>query len=307
MAAKSTLFVGLKKMSIMTCAIVIGLSLVRCAPSNRENQSASPTPTSAARAKPPSDPSPRNLARGDGAAPDTSSEQPEHSKQTTASASPNPLESAHGDPGTGTGDTEPDPTKTSPSPDSAEESADPDSTTGPKVLYFTFDDGPSKQWTPQVLAILAKHGAKATFFQLGEAARWYPDLAADVRDAGHTIGNHTDTHPSLPSLSTAQMRTEIDRGVSSKCLRPPNGSVNPSVRSLAHDLGLNLVLWDVDPRDWSRPGVETIEKRVLDGAKAGRIILMHDGGGDRSQTVAALDPILTTLAEQGYVFRSLDC
>ncbi|WP_020576909.1 polysaccharide deacetylase family protein [Actinopolymorpha alba] len=176
-----------------------------------------------------------------------------------------------------------------------------------KVVYLTFDDGPSEKWTPQVLTILAKHKAKATFFQLGSESRRLPDLVRQVRAAGHTIGDHTDVHRNLTKLSSDRIREEIRRGPASRCLRPPYGAVNSRVRKVAAELKQQIVLWDGDTLDWRRPGASKITQRIVKHAQPGAIILMHDGGGNRSQTVAALDPALTKLAKKGYSFKALDC
>jgi peptidoglycan-N-acetylglucosamine deacetylase len=176
-----------------------------------------------------------------------------------------------------------------------------------KVLYLTFDDGPQVVWTPKVLAVLAKHHAKATFFVLGREVEAHPELVATIRSLGHHIGNHTWDHPMLTHLTDARVRQEISTDVQSKCFRPPYRDTNARVAAIAASYHLRQVLWDVDTNDWKKPGVGNIERTVLQGARPGTIILMHDGGGNRSQTVAALDRSLTTLAAQGYSFRSLSC
>ncbi|MGW1346695.1 polysaccharide deacetylase family protein [Kribbella sp. NPDC002412] len=176
-----------------------------------------------------------------------------------------------------------------------------------KVLYLTFDDGPQKEWTPKVLQVLAKHRAKATFFVLGREAAAHPDLLALTRAAGHRIGNHTWDHPMLTKLPAEKMRQEILTGVKSKCFRPPFRDTNAHVEAVAASNHQRQVLWDVDTLDWSKPGTAKIERAILQGARPGAIILMHDGGGDRSETVAALDRALTQLTRQGYTYRALPC
>jgi len=180
----------------------------------------------------------------------------------------------------------------------------------PKVLYLTFDDGPS-QYTQAVLDVLARHNAKATFFVLGRQANGRGDLLHAMYAAGHGVASHTYNHPSLPALSrgrfdaevadTAAVLGDLDHG----CLRPPYGAVSKAVRAEAAEDGYRLVLWTIDPRDWARPGAAAIAERVIGRAHDGGIVVMHDGGGDRSQTVAALDTILTQLAAQGYQFGAL--
>lgn len=176
-----------------------------------------------------------------------------------------------------------------------------------KVLYLTFDDGPQFEWTPKVLQILRKHQAHATFFVLGIQVAQFPELVALERAAGHHVGNHTWDHKTLTHLPDAKMRQEIASGVTSKCLRPPTGATNAKIEATAAALHQRQVLWDVDTEDWTKPGAAKIEHEILRGARPGAIILMHDGGGNRSQTVAALDSALTKLTKQGYTYQSLPC
>lgn len=178
---------------------------------------------------------------------------------------------------------------------------------GGKVLYLTFDDGPQPVWTPKVLSVLAKHHAKATFFVLGREVAAHPDLVETTRSLGHHIGNHTWDHPHLPKLSDARLREEISTGVKSKCFRPPFRETDAHVAAVAAQYHQRQVLWDVDTKDWSKPGEAKIESSILRGARPGAIILMHDGGGNRSETVAALDRALTKLTAQGYTYRALPC
>jgi len=176
-----------------------------------------------------------------------------------------------------------------------------------KVLYLTFDDGPQQEWTPKVLQVLAKHQAKATFFVLGREAAAHPDLVALTRASGHRIGNHTWDHKMLTTLPAAKMRQEILTGVRSRCFRPPFRETNAQVAAVAASYHQRQVLWDIDTLDWSKPGTAKIERAILQGAHPGAIILMHDGGGNRSETVAALDSALTKLTRQGYTYRALPC
>jgi peptidoglycan/xylan/chitin deacetylase (PgdA/CDA1 family) len=176
-----------------------------------------------------------------------------------------------------------------------------------KVIYLTFDDGPQPVYTPKVLSVLAKYRAKATFFVLGREVAAHPDLVAQTRRAGHRIGNHTWDHPMLTKLSATRLRQEIASGVRSKCFRPPFRDTNAAVAAVAAQYGQRQVLWDVDTKDWSKPGTDRIEQALLRGARPGAIILMHDGGGNRSETVAALDRALPHLIAQGYTFRALPC
>jgi peptidoglycan-N-acetylglucosamine deacetylase len=176
-----------------------------------------------------------------------------------------------------------------------------------KVLFLSFDDGPDPVWTPQILQVLAKHGAHATFFELGSMQTAHPGLREQVLAAGNTIGNHSITHPQLTAGSPAERHHEIFDGPKSSCFRPPYGASNPAVRADIKAAGMVQVLWDVDPRDWARPGTNVIVHNVLAHAHNHNIILMHDGGGNRAQTVAALNQVLPLLKAQGYTFPAMDC
>lgn len=180
-----------------------------------------------------------------------------------------------------------------------------------KVIYLTFDDGPSRAYTPEVLALLARYHAHATFFIVGQNGRVDRDLLKAIKAGGNELGNHTYDHPFLADLSRAQVRSELrltEKVLGANggpCMRPPFGSVNRITRSEAARLGLRLVMWDIDPRDWSRPGVKHISSFILNSAYPGAIVLMHDGGLKRAQTVAALALVLRGLSRRGYHFATL--
>ncbi|MGW1178837.1 polysaccharide deacetylase family protein [Kitasatospora sp. NPDC002543] len=185
---------------------------------------------------------------------------------------------------------------------------------GAKVVYLTFDDGPSPAYTPKVLATLARYGVRATFFEIGQNVAAHPSVTAQVAKQGHSVQNHSWSHPDLRKLSAAALDSQLadtDRAIRAQtgrtpsCLRPPYGAVNGTVRSKASALGKQVVLWSVDPADWSRPGTAAIRSRVLNNVRPGSVVLMHDGGGDRSQTVAALPTIISTLKARGYGFATL--
>jgi peptidoglycan-N-acetylglucosamine deacetylase len=191
--------------------------------------------------------------------------------------------------------------------------AGPATRTGPatrqRVVALSFDDGP---WaaTPAVLGILERFHVHATFFEIGRqiTLRTRPWLLRILRD-GDSIGDHTWSHPSLlyqpPSairsqiLGTAQQIHHMT-GFRPCLMRPPYGAYNPAIVRIAASLGLRTVLWSVDPADWARPGTPSIISRVRAGIAPGRIILLHDGGGDRTETIAALPAILTQLAHRHY-------
>lgn len=185
-----------------------------------------------------------------------------------------------------------------------------------KYVVLTFDDGPDVAYTPKILDILAKYDAKATFFEVGKNVTKHPELTKRIHAAGHSVENHTWTHADLRHLSAAAFRQEVTStdqairaqiGSTPACLRPPYGGVSATVRQRAKALGKDLVVWTIDSRDWTKPGTTAIVKRVLTGVHNGSVILMHDGGGNRTQTVAALPTILKTLKAQGYGFRTLTC
>ncbi len=178
-----------------------------------------------------------------------------------------------------------------------------------KVAYLTFDDGPHPTYTPQVLDVLRKHGAKATFFVLGSQAQAHPELIDRIAAEGHAIANHTWDHPDLVSKSDQQFADQVIRtqtllgSRATSCLRPPYGSVDETVRKRAEDAGMRIVLWTADTNDWRLPGASTIARRIVAGLHDGANILMHDGGGDRSQTVAGLEQALAELEGSGWRFK----
>ena len=183
-----------------------------------------------------------------------------------------------------------------------------------KVIYLTFDDGPTTKYTKRVLGLLDKYDAKATFFQVGENATAHPELARSVVERGHALGNHTWSHRDMRKLKPGELNGQIARtsaalfGITGRpvtCLRPPFGAVNARVRKAIRHQKLDLKLWDIDPRDWKKPGSAAIAHRVVSRADPGDVSLMHDGGGNRSQSVKALERILRSLSKQKYDFKTL--
>ena len=183
------------------------------------------------------------------------------------------------------------------------------------AVYLTFDDGPS-EYTLQVKALLDQYGMKATFFMIGQQVAQRRDVVRRLAADGFAIGDHTWDHTDLSKASTQRFLSEVDvtrsairqvTGRTTTCLRPPYGATNSSTRALAQRDGFKIVLWDVDPQDWARPGVDAIVTNVLDHTRAGSVVLMHDGGGERSQTLAALRRILPTLRSRGLTSAALDC
>ncbi len=185
---------------------------------------------------------------------------------------------------------------------------------GDKVISLTFDDGPDPTWTPQILSLLERYQVPATFFAVGEQAARFPAIAKREADAGYPVQNHTFTHADLARLPVSQFDYQIDQtqrviasitGVTPACVRPPYNSYNQTALDQIDRRGLTTMSYSVDPRDWSRPGAGAIASRVVGGAFPGGVVVMHDGGGDRSQTLAALPQIITELRAQGYSFVSI--
>ena len=178
-------------------------------------------------------------------------------------------------------------------------------------VALTFDDGPSPLYTPRVLDVLRRYHAPATFFVVGYHALQYPDLVRAEARAGMAVGDHSFDHPNYPpfaALTAEQIDTEIVRGRDAlrglapppRLFRPPGGSFSPYVEAAAHRLGLRVTLWSVDPTDWAA-GVSSgqIVARVLGAVRPGSIVIMHDGGGNRAATVAALPAIITGIRAKG--------
>lgn len=180
---------------------------------------------------------------------------------------------------------------------------------GPWVA-LTFDDGPSK-YTNEIMAILKRENVPATFFFLSENAVARPDDARAVKAAGFKVAAHTVSHRDLATLNREEAFDEINRSVDEineivgpgtvRCLRPPYGSYDDQVLHVAADRGLGVVNWDVDTYDWKKPGADTIRARAINTSKAS-IVLMHDGGGNREQTVAALPGIIADLKAKNSTF-----
>jgi cellulose synthase/poly-beta-1,6-N-acetylglucosamine synthase-like glycosyltransferase/peptidoglycan/xylan/chitin deacetylase (PgdA/CDA1 family)/spore germination protein YaaH len=190
---------------------------------------------------------------------------------------------------------------------------------GHKLVALTLDDGPSVTYTPQVLRILGHYHIPATFFIIGSNGVLHPDIVREIVAAGDEIGNHTFTHPDVSKIPTLQLLLELNAtqrffqstvGRSSLLFRPPYGSdTEPTTPAqiapiaTATRLGYYTIGMDVDPNDWSNPGTQTIVDRVLSQVAAGGdVILLHDGGGNRSETVAALPSIISDLRSRGYRF-----
>lgn len=176
-------------------------------------------------------------------------------------------------------------------------------------VALTFDDGPNPYYTPRVLAILQRYGVKATFFCIGRQVARYPDLVRQEYNDGNLVGNHSWSHANLALLSDTEIESQIKltsdaiqqaTGVRPAFFRPPYGVVNARVLERLNLLGLTTIIWNDEARDWATPGTSVIVSRILRLASDGAIILMHDGGGDRSQTLAALPTIISALRASGF-------
>ncbi len=188
-------------------------------------------------------------------------------------------------------------------------------------LVLTFDDGPDPEWTPKVLDVLKKHHAHAVFFVTGTMSSRYPELVKRMVDEGHEVGLHTFNHPDLSyqskkridwELSTNQLAITGAAGVRTSLFRPPYSSFADAMDDKSWPVteyigtrGYITVVNNTDSEDWKKPGVDEIIRRATPHGGKGAIVLMHDSGGDRHQTVQALDRFLPTLQQQGYRFDNL--
>jgi len=186
---------------------------------------------------------------------------------------------------------------------------------GAKTVALTFDDGPWPGSTLAILKILQQNGIRATFFEIGEQARQWASLSRQVADAGMEMGNHSETHPlNLGRLSAKSVSNEITyaqynirkaSGKSPLFFRPPGGNTTGAMYPVLAKLKLGWVQWDIDTEDWTRPPTAKIVSKVLNNVHPGYVVLMHDGGGDRSHTVQALPAIIQGLRAKGYVFVTI--
>jgi peptidoglycan/xylan/chitin deacetylase (PgdA/CDA1 family) len=183
-------------------------------------------------------------------------------------------------------------------------------TNGPRerrVVALTFDDGPS-EYTPAFLDVLREKHVEGTFFEIGQEMPGREDIMRRILREGSEIGNHTMHHAELPGYSElAEDSALVESSTHFRpCLfRPPGGAVDPAVISTAAELGMRTITWDVDPADWTNPGGGAVYSRVVEATGPGSIVLMHDGGGDRSGTLAALPEIIDTLRARGYRFATV--
>jgi peptidoglycan/xylan/chitin deacetylase (PgdA/CDA1 family) len=182
-----------------------------------------------------------------------------------------------------------------------------------KYVALTFDDGPSPKFTEQYLKILKDHKAHATFFNIGSQAKTNADLEKKIIREGHELGSHTWDHPDLVRIQsdTKKVKSEVlnaenqvarnvGKPAPNAMIRMPYGSYSKKVWETIHTFTSSAILWDIDTRDWAHPGADQIVSNVMSHVHNGSVILMHDGGGDRSEDVQALPQILSQLESQGY-------
>ena len=179
---------------------------------------------------------------------------------------------------------------------------------GPYIA-MTFDDGPSATLTPKLLDLLAAHHIKVTFFVIGENVAEHPEVVARAAREGHEIGNHSWSHPNFAKMSDDGVRSQLRRtddaiknatGERPTLMRPPYGSITAREKHWIHDeFGYRVILWDVDPYDWKRPGPAVVRNRILKETQPGSIVLSHD---IHPGTIEAMPSTLDALAAKGFKF-----
>jgi len=184
-----------------------------------------------------------------------------------------------------------------------------------KYVALTFDDGPSTVYTHRILAILEREHVPATFFVLGSQAKRYSGIVKAEVAQGSQVANHSWNHKNMNMVKSKNIKKDLGNtrkvirrvtGIDTRYVRLPYGSANKRVRKKVRSMKLIRIYWDKDPRDWSRPGVKKIIGRATHGVKNGQIILMHDGGGNRTQTVKALRRVIDKLKRRGFTFCTVD-
>lgn len=220
---------------------------------------------------------------------------------------------ATGDSPTGSDPATPGPAPATPWPEGVWSTLPPQQ--APRIA-LTFDDGPHPTWTPQVLDVLARHGATATFCVVGDQVAGNETILRRIDSEGHVLCNHTATHDyGLPARPPERIREEIvavseqirrvvpDADIA--IFRAPGGRFTPELVAEADALGLTSWAWSIDPQDWRTDDPGAIVSSVLDGVSPDAVVLLHDGGGDREATVAAVAEIIPVLTSVGYEFVGL--
>lgn len=177
-----------------------------------------------------------------------------------------------------------------------------------KEMALTFDDGPGP-YTPQVLSVLERANVPGTFFEVGVEERYFHASTSRIVHDGYPVGDHTENHAPMSHLSRADQQAQllsqiaqvVDYGASfPRMFRPPYGLWNATTLAILHKMKILMVLWTIDTSDYRQPGVNAIVQRVLTRARPGAIVLLHDAGGNRAETVAALPKIISGLRARGY-------
>ncbi|MCX5692651.1 MAG: polysaccharide deacetylase family protein [Candidatus Omnitrophica bacterium] len=190
-----------------------------------------------------------------------------------------------------------------------------------KVIALTFDDGPSNEWTPQILDALKEAKVKATFFALGEHVARYPEIARRVIREGHEIGNHSYNHHALIFYKTGELKKEIKdcekavqdaTGITTRYFRPPKAWLNETEKKIINSMGYVVVLWSLNSKDWVTFDDRYIVRFIVKNVRPGDIILFHDSGGvfgvdggDRNETVKTLPDLINKLQGMGYKFLTI--
>lgn len=180
-----------------------------------------------------------------------------------------------------------------------------------KIVYLTFDDGPNPINSPRLLSVLAKEHVPATFFVVGQFLAADPGHATRLWMGGHAVGNHTWSHADLTHLAAPQIGHQLRSTqklmgrAGGRCMRPPYGAMNASVSAVAAGMELTPVMWTVDPQDWAHQDAAYIAGHILSNVRNKSVVLMHDGGGPRAATIAAVKTLIPALRLQGYEFRTV--
>ena len=186
------------------------------------------------------------------------------------------------------------------------------------AIYLTFDDGPDPKWTPQVLSLLDQYHAKATFYMIGRNAYSFPELVLQLAENGQFLGNHSFNHADLSTLSYGSFYAEVAdttdtirtalaghaelAGQVTPCLRPPYGAVGGSFYDYTFRMNYAVSMWQIDTLDWAGTEPEEILSSVVDNLQPFKVVLMHDGGEKRANTIAGLHLVLHELTMRGYQF-----
>lgn len=190
-----------------------------------------------------------------------------------------------------------------------------------KVVYLTFDDGPDPRWTPEIVKLLNAYQAQATFFAVGRSVVSNPTVVRDAAKAGQFFGNHSFNHTALGYVGFSTFSAEVNdttyylkEAVEDEpellsqitpCLRPPYGETSPSLYQNASALGMWVTLWTIDTEDWKNPDPSEVIQAVVEKVKPGDVILMHDGGEKRENTIKSLALVLHELSQRGYGFAPM--